>query len=153
MELLTVSLSFKDFLPRLTFTCFCFIFVELFHLHLFVTRKYRRLSEPYFLSSGWMWPFFPCAECHTCPSIFQCNCPTQFCVAATQCSFINYKPPYCLLFFIHYSYFAWTATPFCLFLKGTVPFFFVRMSHKYPVCPLPYLCVNVTQISLCLHYF
>ena len=37
---------------------------------------------------------------------------------------------------------------FASFLSGTVPLFFVWMSHKCLACSLPYLCVNVTQAHL-----
>ena len=37
---------------------------------------------------------------------------------------------------------------FASFLSGTVPLFFVWMSHNSPVCPLSYLCVNVTHARL-----
>ena len=77
LELLTVSLSFEDFLPRLTFTCFCFIFVELFHFYLFVTivNVIDSMNSIFFLL-GECHPLFLCVDCHTCPSIFQWNCPT-----------------------------------------------------------------------------
>ena len=74
-------------------------------------------------------PLFPCVDCHPCPSISQWNCPTQFCVAVTQCSFINYIVSFS---FIHYPYFVWTATPFCLFPKWSCP---------------TLLCLSITQIS------
>ena len=56
LELLTVSLSFEDLLPCLTFTCFCFICGT---VPLVCNSDYRKccgLSEPYFPSSGWMSP-------------------------------------------------------------------------------------------------
>ena len=152
LELLTVSLSYENLLPRLTFTCFCFVCGTVPHVFICDYRKCRRLSEPYFLSSGWMSPPFQCVDCHTCPSIFQWNCPTEFCVTVTQCSFINYKPSYCFLFFHSLPLFL-RGLPhlFSSFLSGTVPLFFVWMSHKCSACPLPYLCVNVTHA--CLHFF
>ena len=129
LELLTVSLSFEDFLPRLTFTCFCFIFVELFHFYLFVSivNVIDSLNSIFFLL-GECHPLFLFVDCHTCPSIFQYNCPTWFCVTATQCSFINYKPRFS---FIHYPYFVWTGTPFFLFSEWNFPLslIFVWMSH------------------------
>ena len=76
LELLTVSLSYENLLPRLTFTCFCFVCGTVPHVFICDYRKCRRLSEPYFLSSGWMSPPFQCVDCHTCPSIFPWNCPT-----------------------------------------------------------------------------
>ena len=145
LELLTVSLSYENLLPRLTFTCFCFVCGTVPHVFICDYRKCRRLSEPYFLSSGWMSPPFQCVDCHTCPSIFQWNCPTEFCVTVTRCSFINYKPPYCFLFFHTLPLFCvdWhTFLP--LFLIGTVPLFFVWMSHIY-------LCVSIT-FKLTLHF-
>ena len=109
---------------------------------------------------------FSCMDCHTCPSIFQWNCLTYFCVTVTQCSFNEYKPPYCFLLFNTLPLFCLDCRTFLpLFLCETVPPFFVWMSHKYPAYLLPYicvnvtharlhfLCVNVTRISLCLHYF
>ena len=54
LELLTVSLSFEDLLPRLTFTCFYLIYGTVPLVFICDYRKYCRFSEPYFLSSGWM---------------------------------------------------------------------------------------------------
>ena len=76
LELLAVSLSFEDFLPRLTFNCFGFICGTAPLVSIRGYRKCRRLSKPYFLSSGWISPPFQCVDCHTCPSVFQWNCPT-----------------------------------------------------------------------------
>ena len=123
LELLTVSLSYENLLPRLTFTCFCFVCGTVPHVFICDYRKCRRLSEPYFLSSGWMSPPFQCVDCHTCPSIFQWNCPTEFCVTVTRCSFINYKPPYCFLFF-H------TLPLFCVDWHTFLPLFWVELSHS-----------------------
>ena len=55
--------------------------------------------------------------------------------------------------FMHYPYFVWTATPFCLFSEWNCPTLFsfthfVWMSYNYPVCPLSYLCVNATHVRL-----
>ena len=52
LELLTVSLGFEDLLPRLTFTCFCFSFGTVAVVFICDYSKCRRLSEPYFLSTG-----------------------------------------------------------------------------------------------------
>ena len=123
LELLTVSLSYENLLPRLTFICFCFVCGTVPHVFICDYRKCRRLSEPYFLSSGWMSPPFQCVDCHTCPSIFQWNCPTEFCVTVTRCSFINYKPPYCFLFF-H------TLPLFCVDCHTFLPLFWVKLSHS-----------------------
>ena len=123
LELFTVSLSFDNFLPRLTFNCFCFICGSAPLIFICHYRKCRRLSEPYFLSSGWMSPPFQCVDCHTCPSIFQWNCPTEFCVTVTQCSFINYKPPYCFLSF-H------TLPLFCVDCHTLLLLFWVELSHS-----------------------
>ena len=123
LELLTVSLSYENLLPRLTFTCFCFVCGTVPHVFICDYRKCRRLSEPYFLSSGWMSPPFQCVDCHTCPSIFQWNCPTEFCVTVTRCSFINYKPPCCFLFF-H------TLPLFCADCHTSLPLFWVELSHS-----------------------
>ena len=150
LELLTVSLSYENLLPRLTFTCFCFVCGTVPHVFICDYRKCRRLSEPYFLSSGWMSPPFQCVDCHTCPSIFQWNCPTEFCVTVTRCSFINYKPPYCFLFFHTLPLFL-CALPhlFASFLSGTVPLFFVWMSHKCHVCSLPYFVwISPMRVSI-----
>ena len=133
LELLSVSLSFEDFLPCLTFTCFCFICGTALLVFICDYRKCRRLCIPHFLSSGWMSPPFQCVDCHTCLSTFQWNCPTWFCVTVTQCSFINYVNLLIVSFsFIHYPYFVWTATPFCLFSEWKCP---------------TILCVNLTQMS------
>ena len=56
LEFLTVSLSFEDLLPRLTFTCSCFICGTVPLVFIWDYPKCRRLSEPYFLSFGWMSP-------------------------------------------------------------------------------------------------
>ena len=67
--------------------------------------------------------------------------------------------------FIHYRYFVWTATLFCLFSESNCPTLLcVNVTQMLCVysplslcerhtCVSSFLCVNVTQISLCLHYF
>ena len=52
LEFRTVSLSFEELLPRLTFTCSCFICGTVPLVFICDCHKCRRLSEPYFLSSG-----------------------------------------------------------------------------------------------------
>ena len=52
LELLTVSLSFEDLLPHLTFTCFCFICGTFALVFIYDYRKCCRFSEPYFLYSS-----------------------------------------------------------------------------------------------------
>ena len=52
LELLTIPLSFEDLLPRLTFSCFCFICGSVPLVFICDYRKCRRLSEPYFPSCG-----------------------------------------------------------------------------------------------------
>ena len=77
--------------------------------------KCRRLSEPYFLSFGWrLSSFF-----HVCIAtyILQFSTGTVHLVyvTVTQCYFMNYKPPSCLLFHTlpfccvdcHNSFFSW----------------------------------------------
>ena len=78
---------------------------------------------------------FQCVDCDTYPSIFQWNCPTEFCATVTRCSLINYKPPYCFLFF------------------HTLPLFLCGLPHLFCFfskwsCPT-LVCVNVTQM-LCV---
>ena len=53
------------------------LFVQLSHLYLFVTitNDVDSLNHIFFLM-GECHPVFPCVDCHTCPSIFQWNCPT-----------------------------------------------------------------------------
>ena len=58
LELLAVSLSFEGLLLRLTFTCFCLICGTVPLVFIYGYCKSRRLSEPYFLSSGLMSPPF-----------------------------------------------------------------------------------------------
>ena len=64
LELLAVSFSFEDLLARLTFTCFCFICGTVPLVFICDYRKWPRLSEPYFFSSGWM-----------SPTIYMCRLP------------------------------------------------------------------------------
>ena len=135
LELLSVSLSFEDFLPCLTFTCFCFICGTALLVFICDYRKCRRLCIPHFLSSGWMSPPFQCVDCHTCLSTFQWNCPTWFCVTVTQCSFINYKPHYYFLFF-H------TLPLFCVDYHTFLPLFWVKTSNfSLCECHTNSLCV------------
>ena len=152
LELLTVSLSYENLLPRLTFTCFCFVCGTVPHVFICDYRKCRRLSEPYFLSSGWMSPPFQCVDCHTCPSIFQWNCPTEFCVTVTQCSFINYKPPYCfLLFYTLPSFCVDYHTFFPLFLNGAVPFS-LRKCHTNTLCVLSLIFVWMSHMRISIFF-
>ena len=85
LELLRVSLSFEDLLPRLTFTCFCFICGTVPLAFICDYRKCRRLSEPCFLPSGWMSP--PISMCGLphisfnfpveLPYLILCDCHTM----------------------------------------------------------------------------
>ena len=50
------SWSSEDWLPRLTFTCFCFIFGTVPLVFVCEYIKCRRTSESYFLFPGWMSP-------------------------------------------------------------------------------------------------
>ena len=164
LELRVVSISFEYLLLRLIFTRFCFACVTIPLVFVCDYRKCCRLPEPYFFLLGQLHTLFPWVDCHTYPSIFQWSCPTEFCVTATQCFFWNYKPSCFLLFYTLYLCCVDWHTFLYRFLSGTVPLFFVWMSHKYPVS-LHYLCVNGThvrlhflwmndeQIHLCLHYF
>ena len=54
LELFTISLSFEDLLPRLTFTCLCFICGTVSLVFICDYHKCCTLSGPYFLASGWM---------------------------------------------------------------------------------------------------
>ena len=58
LEVLAVSSSFEELLPRLPFTCFCFICWTVSLVFICDYCKCRRLSEPYFLSSWWVHPLF-----------------------------------------------------------------------------------------------
>ena len=65
LELLTVSLSFEDLLPRLTFTCFCFICGT---VPLVFICDYRNVVDSLnhiFFLLGECHPLFPCVDCHT----------------------------------------------------------------------------------------
>ena len=136
--------------------------MELFHSHLFVTVVNVVDSNRI---------FFVLAECHLLFSM--CRLPRisfslpvelshLILVTVTQCSFINYKPPYFLLFHT-YSSFVWTAKLFCLFFWVELSHFSLSKCHANILCVsiimgvnvtharLNFLCVNVTQISLPFH--
>ena len=135
-------------------TCFAVsvLFVKLFHLYLFVTIG----NVADYLNNI----FFLLGECHplftyTTTYVFQFSSgtvPLNFVWLSHIGYSLTINLPIVSFYFIHYP-FVWIGTPFCLFFWVELSHFFVWMSHKYPLCPLPYLCVNVRRISLCLHYF
>ena len=132
LELLTVSLSFEDVLPRLTFTGFCFICGTVTLVFICDYRKCRKLSELYFL---FFWlnvtPYF---HVWTATHALQFSSET---VPVAQCSFINHKPPYCFLLF-H------TLTLFCVDCHTFLPLFPTFLSLN--VRQIPYVS---SPLSLC----
>ena len=105
LELLTVSKTFFPVWPLLASV----LFVELFHLYLFVTIANVADSLNYI-------PFF---WVNVTP-FSMCGLP---CVTFTQCSFINYKPSYCFLSF-H------TLPLYCMDCHTFLPLFWVELSHS-----------------------
>ena len=162
MELLAVSLSFEDLLPRLNITCFWFICGTVPLVSICDYRKRRRLSEPYFLSSEGM-SFFHVGTATHILQFSRGTFPLNFVWLSHNALSLTIN--LLVAFYLPLPLFCvdWhTFLP--LFLSGTVPLFFMWMSHKYPVClhylcvnvthaRLHFLCVNVTQMSLCLHHF
>ena len=76
LELLAAYLSFGDCFPVWPLLG-SVLFVELFHLYLFVTiaSVVDSLNHS-FLLLGECRPLLPCVDCYTYASIFQWNCPT-----------------------------------------------------------------------------
>ena len=121
LEILTVFLSFEDLLPRLTFTCFCFICGT---VPLVFICDYGNvvdsLNHVFFLL-GECHPLFPCLDCHKYLQFSSETVPLNIvwlshnALSLTMNLLVSF-------YFICYSYFAWTATPFCLFL-------WVELSH------------------------
>ena len=131
LELLTVSSSFEEFLPRLTFNCFCFICGTGQLVFICDYRKCRRLSEPYFLSSGWMSPLFNVSTTTHVLQFCSGTVPLNFAWLSHNALSLTVNLLIVSFSFIHYPYFVWTATPFCLFSEWNCP---------------TLLCVNVTQM-------
>ena len=115
LELLTIPLSFEDLLPRLTFSCFCFICGSVPLVFICDYRKCRRLSEPYFLSCGWMSP--PNSMCEL-PHVLQFSSgtvPLDFVWLSHNALSLTINLLIVFFYFIHYPYIVWTATPFSTF--------------------------------------
>ena len=150
LELLAASISFEGLLPRLNLTWFYIVCGTVPLEFIYDYRKFRRLAEPYFVSSGWMshsvcmcgLPHissnFPVELSH----LILCDCPAMF-----FHFFWNYKPPYFLFFYTLSLCYVDCYNLLPLFLSRTGPLFFVIMSHKYLEC-LYYLCVNVICVRL-----
>ena len=131
LELLTVSLSYENLLPRLTFTCFCFVCGTVPHVFIYDYRKCRRLPEPHFFLLG---------ECHPLSNVRTATHVLQFSSGTVPLNFVWLSHNALSLTinllivsfsFIHYPCFVSTATPFCLFSEWNCP---------------TLLCVNVTQM-------
>ena len=163
-ELLTVSLCFEEFFPWLTFVSV--LFMELFHLYLFVTivNVVESLNHIFFLLG----------ECHPLFNVWTATHVLQFSSGTVPLNFVWLSHDALSLTinllivsfsFIHYRYFVWTATLFCLFSEWNCPTLLcVNVTQMLCVssplslcechtCVSSFLCVNVTRISLCLHYF
>ena len=132
--------SFEGLLPRLTFTCFCFICWTVPVVFTCDYRKCHKIPESYFLSSGWM------SLC-----LFPCGAAThilQFFSGIVSLNFgwlwhndfsltINLVVSF---YFIYCSYFVWTATLFCLF-------FWVKLPHfSLSECHTNILCVSIISV-------
>ena len=149
LELLTVSLNYENLLPRLTLPVFV-LFVELCHLYLFVT-----IAKLYY-------------------HVWTAANALQFSSGTILLNFVwlshNALSLTINLFIVSFSFknypcFVWTATPFCLFSEWNCPTLLcVNVTQMLCVssplslcechtCVSSFLCVNVTRISLCLHYF
>ena len=158
LELLAASISFEDLLPRLSFIWFCCLCGTIPLVFIFDFRKCRRLSETQSFSSRWMaHSFFHLWSATHILQFSSGNCPLNFVWlshSALSLLFSLLKLSTSLFPFISFITLMLCGLPhlLLLFRSVAVPLFFVWMSHKYPVC-LHFLCLNVTQISLCLHYF
>ena len=86
LELLTVSSSFEEFLPRLTFNCFCFICGTGPLVFICDYRKCHRLSKPYFFLLG---------ECH---SFSMCGLPHMSFNFAVKLSHLILRDCHTMLF-------------------------------------------------------
>ena len=79
LELLTVSLSYENLLPRLTFTCFCFVCGTVPHVFIYDYRKCRRLPEPHFFLLG---------ECHPLSNVRTATHVLQFSSGTVPLNFV-----------------------------------------------------------------
>ena len=142
LELLTVSISFADLVPRLTFTLFCFVCGTVRLVFICDYRKCRRLSGPHFLSFGWMSLFF---RVWTNAHILQFSSgtiPLDFVWLSHNALFTFSETTDLLVsfYFIHYPYVVWTATPFNLFFR-------VELSH-FSLCECHTNILSVFIISV-----
>ena len=143
------------------------LFVELFHMYLFVTiaNVVDSLNHIFFLL-GECQPVFNVWNATHFLQFSSGNVPLNFEWLSHDALSLTINLLIVSFSFIRYPYFCVGChTFFASFLNGAVPLLLVWMSHKCSVCPLPYLCVNVTRarlyflcvnvtrISLCLHYF
>ena len=141
LELLTVSLSFEDFFPRLTFNCFCFICGTAPLVFICDYRKCLRLLNHIFFLPG---------ECRLLFNVWTATHILQFSSGTVLHNFVWLSHNALSLTinllivsfsFIHYPYFVWTTTPFCLFSEWNCPtLLFVNVTQ------LP--CVS-SPLSLC----
>ena len=143
LELLTVSLSYENLLPRLTFTCFCFVCGTVPHVFVAIANVVDSLNHIFFLPG----------ECHPLFNVWTATHDLQFSSGTVPLNFVWLSHDALSLTinllivsfsFIHYRYFVWTATLFCLFSEWNCPtllcvnvihaclHFFVWMSHEYP---------------------
>ena len=122
LELLTVSLSYENLLPRLIFTCFCFVCETVQHVFVTITNVVDSLNHIFFLLS----------ECHPLFSVwiathvlqfFSGTVPLNFVWLSQNALFINYKPAHCFLCF-H------TLLLFCVDCNIFLSFFWVELSHS-----------------------
>ena len=132
LDLLTVSLTFEDLLPSLTFTCFCFVCGAVPLVFICDYRKCRRLSEPYFPSCGWISP--PNSMCKL-PHVLQFSIgtvPLDFVWLSHNAVSLTINLLIVSLYFIHYPFIVWTATPFSSFSEWNCPTFLRGNVTKIP---------------------
>ena len=164
LELLTVSLSYENLLPRLTFTCFCFVCGTVPHVFVAIANVVDSLNHIFFLPG----------ECHPLFNVWTATHDLQFSSGTVPLNFawlshdalsLTINLLIVSFSFIHYRYFVWTATLFCLFSEWKCPTLLCVIvtqmlceSSPLSLCEChtwvsSFLWVNVTRISLCLHYF
>ena len=78
LELLTVSLSYENLLPRLIFTCFCFVCETVQHVFVTITNVVDSLNHIFFLLS----------ECHPLFNVWTATHVLQFSSGTVPLNFV-----------------------------------------------------------------
>ena len=122
LELLTVSLSYENLLPRLTFTCFCFVCGTVPHVFVAIANVVDSLNHIFFLPG----------ECHPLFNVWTATHDLQFSSGTVPLNFVwlshdalSLTINLLIVFFsfIRYPY-------FCVHCHTFLPLFWVELSHS-----------------------